>query len=78
VMYAFLSHKACNSFANSVPFIDNIIINKTDLGQDRVIMNRASASGSNTRSLSGVIAHETVHLFIRKRYGTIAAALMPA
>jgi hypothetical protein len=24
-----------------------------------------------------VIAHETVHLFIRKRYGTFAATLMP-
>ena len=76
-MYAFLSHKAYRSFANSVPFIDNIIINKTDPRSDRVIMNRASTSGSNTRSLSGVIAHETAHLFIRKRYGTIAAALMP-
>ncbi|HTH38662.1 MAG TPA: hypothetical protein VL572_11880, partial [Pyrinomonadaceae bacterium] len=54
-MYAFLSHKAYNSFANSAPFIDNIIINKADLGRDRVIMNRASTSGSNTRSLSGVI-----------------------
>ena len=32
-MYAFLSHKAYRSFANSVPFIDNIIINKTAPGQ---------------------------------------------
>ena len=73
-MYALLSHKAYRSFANSVPYIDNIIINKTDISADRVILNREF---SNTRSLSGVIAHETAHLFIRKRYGTISASLMP-
>ena len=73
-MYALLSHKAYRSFANSVPYIDNIIINKTDISADRVILNREF---SNTRSLSGVIAHETAHLFIRKRYGAISASLMP-
>ena len=73
-MYALLSHKAYRSFANSVPYIDNIFINKTDVAADRVILNREF---SNTRSLSGVIAHETAHLFIRKRYGTVAAWLMP-
>jgi hypothetical protein len=73
-MYALLSHKAYKSFANSVPYINNIFINKTDVAADRVIMNREF---SNTRSLSGVIAHETAHLFIRKRYGTITASLMP-
>ena len=73
-MYALLSHKAYRSFANSVPFIDNVFINKTDVAADRVILNREF---SNTRSLSGVIAHETAHLFIRKRYGAIAAWMMP-
>lgn len=73
-MYAFLSHKAYNSFANSVPFVDNVFINKTDVPADRVLLNRAF---SNHRSLSGVIAHETAHLFIRKRYGAISATLMP-
>lgn len=72
-MYTFLSHKAHSSFANSVPFIDNVFINKTDVPADLVIMNRAE---NNSRSLSGVIAHETAHLFIRKRYGTVSAALM--
>jgi hypothetical protein len=73
-MYALLSHKAYRSFANSVPFIDNIMINKTDVPADHVIMNREK---NNSRSLSGVIAHEVTHLFIRERYGTIAAAMMP-
>src|SRR5688500_10707215 len=73
-MYTFLSHKAYNSFANSVPYLDNVFVNKTDVPADRVIMNRAQ---NNSRSLSGVIAHETAHLFIRRRYGTATATLLP-
>ena len=73
-MYTLLSHKAYRSFANSVPYINNVFINKTDIAADRVILNREF---SNTRSLSGVIAHETAHIFIRKRYGSITAAMMP-
>jgi hypothetical protein len=73
-MYALLSNKAYRSFANSVPFINNIMINKTDTPADRVIINREK---NNSRSLSGVIAHEVTHLFIRERYGTIAASMMP-
>ena len=74
-MYALLSHKAYKSFANSVPFIDNIIVNKSDPAADCVFANREK---NNSRSLSGVIAHEVTHLFIRQRYGTVAAILMPA
>ena len=73
-MYALLSHKAYRSFANSVPFINNIMINKTDVPADRVIMNREF---NNSRSLSGVIAHEVTHLATRERYGTVAASMMP-
>src|SRR5687768_4594285 len=61
-------------FANSVPFVNNIIINKTDIPADLVIMNREER---NSRSLSGVIAHEVTHLLIRERYGTLAASTMP-
>jgi hypothetical protein len=73
-MYAFLSNKAFRSFANSVPFINNIIINRSDVANDRVYLNRPLR---NNRSLSGVIAHEVTHLFIRKRVGTLRAVLMP-
>jgi hypothetical protein len=72
--YALLSHKAYKSFANSVPFIDNVIINRSDVAADRVFLNREK---NNSRSLSGVIAHEIAHLFIRQRYGTIGASWMP-
>jgi hypothetical protein len=50
------------------------MINKTDVAADRVMMNRDQR---NLRSLSGVIAHEVTHLFIRERYGTLAASMMP-
>ena len=73
-MYAFLSHKAYDAFANSVPFVDNVFINKADVAADRVFIRR---SYSNSRSLSGVIAHETAHLFIRKRYGTVSSIFLP-
>lgn len=73
-MYALLSHKAYNSFGNSVPFITNVFINKADIASDRVFMNRAK---NNSRSLSGVIAHEITHIFIRQRYGTLTSMLQP-
>jgi hypothetical protein len=73
-LYAFLSNKAFRSFANSVPFIDNIVINKSDVGRNLVFLNRPQ---HNQRSLSGVIAHEVTHLFIRKKVGTWRAYWLP-
>jgi hypothetical protein len=73
-VYAFLSHKAFRSFANSLPFINNIFINKSVVADDLVFLNRRE---HNKRSLSGVIAHEVTHLFIRKKVGTLRASLMP-
>jgi hypothetical protein len=74
-MYAFLSNKAYKSFANSVPLINNILINKSDIGDDLVFLNRPE---HDRRSLSGVIAHEVTHLLIRRRIGTLHASLLPA
>jgi hypothetical protein len=73
-MYKFLSHKAYHSFAHSVPFLDNMIINRTDAAADKVFLDRPVR---NSRSLSGVIAHEVAHLFIRQRYGTVKVMMMP-
>ncbi len=64
--YTFLSNKAFRSFANSVPMLDNILVNRSDVAADRVFIQR---SFRNNRSLSGVVAHEVVHLFIRKKFG---------
>jgi len=73
-IYALLSNKAYRSFANSVPFINNIIVSKTDVPSDLVYVDRTY---HNSRSLSGVIAHEVTHLLIRQRYGAIKAIMMP-
>lgn len=73
-LYAFFSPKAYNSFASSLPFVNHIIVNRTDVPADLVYIRREY---SNSRSLSGVMAHETTHLLIRKRYGTLSATLMP-
>ncbi|HTH51465.1 MAG TPA: hypothetical protein VL501_06010 [Pyrinomonadaceae bacterium] len=74
-MYGLLSPKAWQSFGNSLPFINNMLVSPSDPASDSVYNNR---SYHNRRSLSGVIAHEATHLFIRQRYGTVAASLMPA
>lgn len=65
-LYYFLSHKAFRSFGNSVPLLDNIIVNRSDVTGDMVFMDRAVR---NKRSLSGVIAHEVTHHFVRKKFG---------
>src|SRR6266850_6965038 len=53
---------------------DNVFINKSDLALDLVF--RKSAA-NNQRSLSGVIAHETTHLLIRKKFGYWRNLTMP-
>lgn len=73
-MYTFLSNKAYRSFASSLPLVNNILINRSDAAHDLVFLNRPE---HNKRSLSGVIAHEVAHLFIRKKVGVLRASLMP-
>ncbi|HTG93140.1 MAG TPA: hypothetical protein VL866_11165, partial [Pyrinomonadaceae bacterium] len=53
---------------------DNIFMNKSDIAQDLVFRN---SSANNSRSFSGVIAHETTHLLIRKRFGYWRNLTMP-
>jgi len=57
-----------NSFGKGFAALptENIFINKSDLAKDLVFRN---APAPNQRSLSGVIAHETTHFLIRKRFG---------
>jgi hypothetical protein len=70
--YTFLANKAAGSFAHSVPLLDNVIVNRSDIADDRVFIQRAYR---DNRSLSGVIAHEVTHLFIRKKFGTARTSL---
>jgi hypothetical protein len=65
-----------NSFGKGYAVLptDNIFMNKSDIAKDLVFRN---AAANNSRSLSGVIAHETTHLLIRKRFGYWRNLTMP-
>jgi hypothetical protein len=68
-MYALLSLSVGrNSFGKSYAALptDNVFINKADTAKDLVFR---SGAGNNERTLSGVIAHEITHLWMRKRFG---------
>jgi hypothetical protein len=61
------------SFAALPP--DNVFINACDLAQDLVFRD---AGTNNTRSLSGVIAHEVTHLLVRRKFGYWRNLAFPA
>src|SRR4029077_4471568 len=76
-LYSVLSlYVGGNSFGKGYPLLptNNIFINKTDVARDLVLR---KAPANNERSLSGVIAHETTHLLIRRRYGYWRNLIMP-
>ncbi|MBV9243102.1 MAG: hypothetical protein JO314_13975 [Acidobacteria bacterium] len=73
-IYAFLTNKAYRSFGSSVPLLDNIMLTKSDIANDRMFVNRTD---HDSRSLSGVIAHEVTHLLLRHRLGTLKAMMLP-
>jgi hypothetical protein len=66
-----------NSFGKGYALLptNNVFINRSDAQSDLVFR---SAPANNQRSLSGVIAHETTHLLIRKRLGYIRNVVLPA
>lgn len=66
-----------NSFGKGFPMLPttNVFINRSDLGTDQVFRDSAA---HNQRQLSGVIAHETTHLLIRKRFGYLKNLTTPA
>jgi hypothetical protein len=77
-VYALLSlYFGSNSFGKSYAALptDNVFINKADAAKDLVFR---SAPAHNQRSLSGVIAHEITHLWMRKRFGYWRNLAMPA
>ncbi len=62
------------AFALSRPLSTAMIFNRSDIRADRVSNGRAIGG---TRTLSGTIAHETVHLLLGDRYGPIKMAREP-
>ncbi len=65
-----------NSFGKGYPLLPttNVFINKTDIGQGLVLRD---APEHNSRSLSGVIAHETTHFLVRKKLGYWRNFMLP-
>jgi len=75
--YAFLSmYVGGNSFGKGYPLLptSNVFINKASVEQDLVFRD---APENNARSLSGVIAHETAHLLVRKKLGYWGNFMLP-
>jgi hypothetical protein len=74
---AFTLYLGSNSFGKGFGALptSNVFINAHDAPNDLVFRD---APDNNRRSLSGVIAHETTHLLIRKRFGYFRNLTMPA
>ncbi len=73
-LYRLLCPASASAFACSVPLTDHVFIASADFRQD---VARSSAPQYNTRSLSGVIAHEITHGLIRHRLGLWRGVRLP-
>lgn len=69
-----LAIQSPGAFAFRRPFSSAIVFNRSDIGADRVTNDRAVG---NTRTLSGVIAHETTHIMIANHLGEVRSAMLP-
>ena len=69
-----LAIQSPGAFAFRRPFSSAIVFNRSDTGADRVTNGRAVG---NTRTLSGVIAHETTHIMIANHLGEVRSAMLP-
>lgn len=72
--WTWLALTSRSAFAVRRPLRDAIVVNASDIAADRVA-NGAALGG--TRSLSGVIAHETTHVDVADRYGEFRAMMLP-
>lgn len=73
--WSILSLTSRDAFALRRPWRDAIIVNRNDVAADRVETGRAVGG---TRRLSAIIAHETTHVLVARRYGQLRAAMLPA
>ena len=70
--FALLSRKA---FAVNYPISQNIFITKSSISQNYILRN---GKENNKRTLSGVIAHETVHSLLENKLGLLKYKLLPS
>ncbi|BCA62771.1 hypothetical protein HMP09_2005 [Sphingomonas sp. HMP9] len=69
-----LAVQSPHAFAFRRPFGSALVFNRSDIAADRVTTDRDLG---NTRTLSGVIAHETTHIMIADHLGELLAARLP-
>ncbi|WP_243644486.1 hypothetical protein [Sphingomonas sp. PP-CE-1A-559] len=69
-----LAIQSPGAFAFRRPFSSAIVFNRSDVTTDRVTNGRAIGG---TRTLSGVIAHETTHIMIANHLGEVRSAMLP-
>jgi len=69
-----LAIQSPGAFAFRRPFSSAIMFNRSDIGADRVTNGRAIGG---TRTLSGVMAHETTHIMIANHLGEVSSAMLP-
>lgn len=55
------------------PFSSLLLFNRSDIATDRMFIGRTPV----VRSLSGTIAHESVHVLTARRFGELRLAMMP-
>ena len=70
--FALLSRKA---FAVNYPISQNIFISKSSISQNYILRN---GKENKKRTLSGVIAHETVHSLLENKLGLLKYKLLPS
>ena len=69
-----LAIQSPGAFAFRRPFSSAIAFNRSDIGEDRVTNGRAIGG---TRTLPGVIAHETTHIMIANHLSELRSAMLP-
>lgn len=69
-----LAIQSPGAFAFRRPFSSAIVFNRSDVAADSITNGRAIGG---TRTLSGVIAHETTHIMIVNHLGEVRSAMLP-
>ena len=73
--FTFFAHLARKAFAVNYPISQNIFISKSSISQNYILRN---GKENNKRTLSGVIAHETVHSLLENKLGLLKYKLLPS
>ncbi len=70
--FALFSRKA---FAVNYPITQNIFLSKSNISENSILRN---GKENNTRTISGVIAHETTHSLLENKLGLLKYKLLPS